>query len=345
MTKGIFMNKTILYTLALALLSAGCTTKEQDEQIQAFWQAQIAEVRGFSVSSQVQNPVDFSAISEKMEEEAETQDVPPSAGENPNDVSAEEFMVVDSTTKSQQPNAPAPDSAKKAQPFRVFLFTHTDSPLCKQLKQEHWDTDFQQKYKGTIELVEYDMINPDNRIPLRSLMRRYQMPSLTVPMLFIGSHILPGYPFTGVDEAVQQALAEQAQAAKRAAQRAAQEKAERERRKNPTQFMEIIMEDEPSIKNTNASARDRRAMQRAIATVQQSNQQALNDIGTMFDNETQAAAFAITARTERLLKNKASDSPDYQTYASFEKRLLTLQERDLNQLMRQNAGKLKTIRG
>ena len=31
------MKKTILYVMAALLLVAGCTTKEQDEQIKAFW--------------------------------------------------------------------------------------------------------------------------------------------------------------------------------------------------------------------------------------------------------------------------------------------------------------------
>ena len=338
MSKGNFMKKTIFCTLLLALLTTGCTNQEQDEKIHAYWQAQLAEVLGFStVPAAAFTPAE--PLTTPAEEPALTQQ--------------EDLSVLAQAEKAPLPTVPsaAPVTSATAAPtqqdqrLRVFLFTHTHSPLCQQLKKDQWDAAFQQKYQDKILLVEYDMIDPNNRLPLSHLMRRYQLPSLTVPILFIGDTVLPGYPFTGVDEAVQKALAKQALAAKKLAQRAMQEKAAQERKKNSSQYMEIIMEDESPLKNTSASARDRRAIQQALANLQQSNQQALHDIGAMFGNETQVAAYAITSRTERLLKEKASVSPDYQTYASFQKRLLSLQEKNLNQLMRQNAGKLKALRG
>ena len=339
------MKKTIFYTLTLALLATGCTTKEQDEQIHAFWQQQLIQVMGLPTfpPAPMETPQPFTQVAaEENAEEVATQEPAQPTGTSSPAEEAPTLAPVETPTvqKTEAPTpaavAPSPKADKR---IRAFLFTHSNSPLCQQLKQDHWDTDFQQKYQDKILLVEYDMIDPANRVPLRNLMHRYQLPSLTVPIIFIGKTVLPGYPFTGVDEAVQKALADQARAAKRAA---AQAKAARQA---PTQYMEIIMEDNTPVKNSTAPAKDRRAMQKALASIQQSNQQIVTDIGTMFGHETQAAAFAITARTERLLKNKMADSPNYKTYASFEKKLMSLQERDLNDLMRQNAKNIRAIRG
>ncbi len=335
------MKKTFFYILAFTLLMAGCTSKEQDEQIRAFWQNQLAQVMGVPTL-----PPSVPVEENEEEIEAVQQELPEEVSQEPQaavqeTTAAPTAPVTPVSAAQKEPITPAP-AVKPDQRLRVFLFTHTNSPLCQQLKQEHWDTDFQQKYQDHILLVEYDMIDPANRNPLRNLMHRYQLPSLTVPILFIGDTVLPGYPFTGVEEAVQKALQARARAA---ARRAAKAKAERARKQNPTQFMEIIMEDERPVKNFKASAKDRQAMQKALTQVEQANQQAVNDIGTMFGSDTQAAAFAITSRTERLLRNQIAFSATYQAYLSTQKKILAVQERNLNDLMRQNAGKLKNIRG
>lgn len=341
------MKKTFFYILAFTLLAAGCTSKEQDEQIRAFWQNQLAQVMGVptlppSVPVE-ENEEEIEEAPQELPEEV-PQELPDEVQQEPQaDVQEAAPTTLDAPVPVAQkkPITPAP-AAKPDQRLRVFLFTHTNSPLCQQLKQEHWDTDFQHKYQDHILLVEYDMIDPANRNPLRNLMHRYQLPSLTVPILFIGDTVLPGYPFTGVEEAVQKALQDKARAA---ARRAAKAKAEKTRKQNPTQFMEIIMEDERPVKNFKASAKDRQAMQKALAQVEQANQQAVNDIGTMFGSDTQAAAFAITSRTERLLRNQLASSATYQAYLSTQKKILAVQEKNLNDLMRQNAKNIRSIRG
>jgi len=112
-----------------------------------------------------------------------------------------------------------------------------------------------------------------------------------------------------------------------------------------SQFIEITMEDSRVNKfKSNAPLKERQAMQRAIDRVKQSNQQALRDIGAMFDGDTQAQAFAIVAKSEKILVRTANTSNNYQNYLNAQRKILQEQEAQLNQLMRQNAYKLRRIR-
>lgn len=118
-------------------------------------------------------------------------------------------------------------------------------------------------------------------------------------------------------------------------------------RRNPqNQFIEITVEDTRVNKfKSNAPLKDRQAMQRAIERVKQSNQQALQDIGAMFDGDTQAQAFAIVTKSEKILMRTANTSNTYQNYLNAQRKILQEQDAQLNQLMRQNAYKLRRIRG
>lgn len=114
------------------------------------------------------------------------------------------------------------------------------------------------------------------------------------------------------------------------------------------QFMEITLEDNTRRVNSlksNAPLKERQAMQRAIERVKQSNQQALQDIGLMFDGDTQAQAFAIVAKSEKILMRTANTSNTYQNYLNAQRKILQEQDAQLNQLMRQNAYKLRRVRG
>ncbi|MBR5151534.1 MAG: hypothetical protein IKW71_01725 [Elusimicrobiaceae bacterium] len=329
------MKKLVLSSLVFTLLCAGCTSKEQDEQIKAFWQEQLLSILPGQVAMRPIGPV----VNPPLEQVPPHEEMPPSEKET---APLQESAAAQEITQQPLPPAPAQESLRTTaatrpqRKIKAFLFTHTRSPVCQQLKADNWDTNFQQRYQNNVTLVEYDMINPASKEPLRALMRKHKMPSLTVPVLFIGDSVLVGYPFEGVDKAVELAL-KPAPVKKNAAPK----------RKQPVQYMEIIMEDSPQaqVQNAKASARDRRAIQLAFAGVQRNNQATLDDIGAMFGNDTQAQAFAIIARTERLLKKKASSSPNFQTYLTMQKNLLAMQEKDLNQLMRQHARNLRTIKG
>ena len=117
-------------------------------------------------------------------------------------------------------------------------------------------------------------------------------------------------------------------------------------RHSQTQFIETTLEDSRVNKlKSNASLKDRQAMQRAIERVKQANQQALQDIGIMFDGDTQAQAFVIVSKSEKVLTRTANTSNNYQNYLNAQRKILQEQDQQLNQLMRQNAYKLRRIRG
>ena len=114
---------------------------------------------------------------------------------------------------------------------------------------------------------------------------------------------------------------------------------------NSSQFIEITMEDTRVNKyKSNAPLKERQAMQRALERVKQSNQQALQDIGMMFDGDTQAQAFAIVSKSEKILIRTANTSNTYQNYLNAQRKILQEQDQQLNQLMRANAYKLRRIR-
>ena len=118
------------------------------------------------------------------------------------------------------------------------------------------------------------------------------------------------------------------------------------RRNTQNQFMEITLEKTRVNKfKSNASLKDRQAMQRAIERVKKSNQQALEDIGAMFGGDTQAQAFAVVLQSEKILMRTANTSNTYQNYLNAQRKILQEQEAQLNQLMRQNAYKLRRVRG
>ena len=117
-------------------------------------------------------------------------------------------------------------------------------------------------------------------------------------------------------------------------------------RRAQSQFLEITLEDTTRVNplKSNAPLKERQAMQRALENVKQANQQALRDIGIMFDGDTQAQAFAIVAKSEKILMRTANTSNNYQNYLNAQRKILQEQDQQLNQLMRQNAYKLRRIR-
>ncbi len=342
------MRKLFFYVLAVLLLGAGCTSKEQDEQIKAFWQEQIIALlpqrAGMRPMDNTKNPFEQQPPAFPPEETqppllqpeqpALPEQIPPQTEQN-SAISTENPAV--HPAQAQNPIPPKQPAATLQKPrLTAILFIHSQSPICQQLKADGWDKQFEQKYQGKVRLVQYDMINPSSKGALQNLMRQHKLQSISVPVLFIGNSVLSGYPFNGVDAAIQKALT---QPAPRAARKTAAKK--------PAQFMEIIMEDEPKNqpRNTKASARDSRAMQLALASVERNNQSLLTDVASLFGEDTKAQAFAVVARTERLLRRKAASSPDYKTYLATQKQLLALQEKEINQLMRQNTKNIRTIRG
>lgn len=112
-------------------------------------------------------------------------------------------------------------------------------------------------------------------------------------------------------------------------------------KRQESQFMDITMEDPSGAVEGKAPLKDRQAMQKSLEKVMQDNENMLHDIVQAFGTETQAQAFEITAKTEKALRRQAASSASLQEYLKVERQLLKKQEQSLNQLMQNNARRLR----
>lgn len=313
------MKKYLLLALAVCGVCA-CTTPEEDAQIKLFWMEQIMQVMPKS-NLRMPNPQPQPSV---VPQEEQTPVLPDEIAAQPQETS---FSVKTSV------ETPKTATAKTPKIVEAMLFVSPSCPRCQRLKQDRWADKFQAQYQGKIRLTEYDLSISKNDTLLQNMMRKYKLSQVSYPTLFIAGHVVQGYPLNA-DPVVKQVLAKQgwdqvAQASKH-------------------QFMEITLEDTNRRVNrvkSNAPLKERQAMQRAIERVKQSNQQALQDIGIMFDGDTQAQAFSIVSRSEKLLLRTANTSMNYQNYLNAQQKILQDQETQLNQLMRANAYKLRRVRG
>lgn len=93
-----------------------------------------------------------------------------------------------------------------------------------------------------------------------------------------------------------------------------------------------------------ASYEDRVRMKQDITALQENNQIVLQDLQTTFGSNVKEKAFYIMLDTEAKLKQQASQAPDYNTYSTYQQKLLAEQENALNRLMQQNKTKLRRIK-
>lgn len=332
--------KKFLYCLAAILLITGCTNKEQEEKIQAFWQEQkmafLAEhimkspmAAGPSLGS-MNMPMDGNALNQIPLE----QDLDNIAAEIAANASLAEQKPIPpdfTQTPPAQPqalNQQAP--GKQVKPVNAYLIVSSSCPWSRKLRQENWPEKFRNKYQGQVNLIEYDVKTPEGKEAVNKLVRRYKITSIGTPSLLVGGALVRGYPLEEADAAVQKALARQ----------------NRKVARQSTQFMEIIMEDSAKAKvvNTKASESDRRAIQQALTAVEKSNQDFLTNVAAYFGENTKAQAFAVIAKTEKTLKEKAANSPNLKTYLAAQRALLGEQEKKLNQLIAQNANHVRSMR-
>lgn len=223
---------------------------------------------------------------------------------------------------------------QEAAPVQAVLFVHSQSPLCQQLLQDQWATRFGQQYQGKVELTVYDLQQEQSKPALQNMMRQYRLQTLTVPTVFIGDSVLGGYPFEGVEAAVQKALVSPRKTANKG----------KTKNRPSVQVMEITMEDEQKEVPAKSSKQDYTAMKRVLAQARQDNQVMLRDIAKVFDNDTYAQAFAIVIKNERELTRVSQVSPDLKTYLNIHQRVIRQQDMALHQLMKNSAGHLRAIK-
>lgn len=298
--------KKYTFLLLIGLAMVGCTNAEQDEKIRAFWTEQLMQLLPAPPPQRIMAPQSLPEFSSQTTEEPLTPPVQP--------------------------------GAVQAAPVNVVLFMHPQAPDYLRLKQERFVEKLQRKYAGKITFNQYDVSTPNGQTEMRRFIRARKLQQLTVPALVVGNEILQ-YPFAGVEVALQKAFAAPVQTAQ----------VRRVKRPETSyQFMEITMEDEPAKVakiNKKVSAKERVYIQRALESARLSNQKTLRDIGQIFGPETQAQAFAIVAKSEKVLQTTALNSESAQKYLDTQTKVLRQQEQMLNKLMQNNARNLRAIRG
>ena len=276
------MKKFVGLLLAVCTVGA-CTTPEEDAQIRLFWTEQVMQLmfeRAMSGSFPAGNPA-FSPdkkTSQELEESSQelekilqemqkktpsqTEHSPLAQGTSQGSPAPAEA----SAPKPQQAPAKAPAVAKVPRTVEAMLFVSPTCPRCQRLRREGWVAKFEDKYAGKVALTEYDLSSPKNEKLLQTMMRKYNLRQVGYPTLFIGGYVVQGYPLNA-DPVVEKVLAKHGWTADAATQKT---------------FLEITLEDTRVNKlKSNAPLKDRQAMQRAIERVKQSNQQALQDIGSI----------------------------------------------------------------
>lgn len=360
--------KKFILLLTLTGVLVSCTSKEQEEQIRSFWAQQMQYafakiVPGQAAPLAVETPESSSdadvremqEFEDMMKEWEQTQnDLDPIPAPQ-TDFQAELSETVSEDPSPQPSSAPAepvkpaaqaapsaPKPAAKpktpansAKQLNAYLVVSSQCGWCQKLKQEGWVEQFQDKYRGQVRLIEYDVTTPEGQAGYTKLMKRYKMSSVGTPSFFVGDAVVRGYPLSDADAAVQKAIAKYGKNTKHTVSSASA---------SSGQFMEITLEDPSGVIKGKAPLKDRQAMQRAIDKVLQDNQNAVQDIGQMFGASIQAEAFAITTKTEKALRNQAAASASLQEYLQAQRRLLSQQEQSLNQLMQANVQFIRNIR-
>ncbi len=319
------MKKYLL--LLLSVILVGACSSENNEKAHAYWTKQKNAIvqKGGLPAPVLQALGAQSSVSEE-------------------DVKAFEEMM--SEWEKQNPSslpavaqpvekAPATATVNKApRQIEAVLIVSSTCGWCQRLKQDRWADKFRQKYKGQIRLTEYDVNEHPDRTLLNKLMRKHKMTSVGTPTLFLGNSVVQGYPLSEADEAAQKEIS------KLGLNNLPARGSGRGSVTNGS-FMEITLDDSPiTTGKGKASAQDRQAMARALEKIQQDNQKTLQDIGVAFGRETQADAFAIISNSEKAMKRAAGESDSLADYLKAQRDLLKQQERDLNQLMQNNAWRI-----
>lgn len=315
------MKKTILCISAVLLLVAGCTSKEQDEQIKAFWTEHLGKqlpqtsINTNDIMSALKGHNETSELTEEQLQEELNKLAETSNGEN------------NPQKQPSQTAAPAKTApVKRARPVKAMLFVSPSCPRCQRLRRDHWVSAFENKYAGKVNLTEYDLSIPQNHDLLHEMMRKHNLSQVQYPTLFIDGHVVQGYPLNA-DPVVERVLSKYGL-----------------NKTNTKPYIKITME-EPikNIVNTKASAQDKQAMQTAFAQMQTNNTNTLKDIKRMFGTETEIQASEIIRSTERTLKSKMGTSPTYDAYQKAQTSALKAQEKKLTELMQRNAGSIRSI--
>lgn len=146
--------KKILVGFLLVGLLAGCTSREQEEKIDAFWEGQ------------------FMALAGKLGAKIPHKKLP--------------------GKRLRSAVAAKPQTAVAAGPITATLFLSDSCGWCNKLKRSGFVEKFQNKYQGDVELTVYEVHSAIGRQEFSKAVQKHHL-SGGVPLLIIGSSVIHGY--------------------------------------------------------------------------------------------------------------------------------------------------------
>jgi len=313
------MKKIILIFLGLGLLSA-CTSREQAAEIELFWMKQFAEVQEKFLTGQLNKQ----NMSPKIQAYLDAID----SGQEtiPQEDSIDEGAPIQNVVAKKFPakksvKAPAPVAAPDPIPAQLFL---SDScGWCKKLKGSGFPEKFKRKYVGEVDLQVYEVHSKQGGREFAKAIKKHNL-SGGVPLLVIGNSVIHGYSdqmMELADEKVRLELKKRGPVVQGPA------------------VVSITMEDD--ILASPASAADKAKMQAYLAKVRDNNEAVLNSVQSMFSGAVWDQALRTVTDTEHQLNQLATESTSYDDFVKSAKGIEAAQQRTIEQLIRQNAKKIR----
>jgi len=341
------MKKIFLLIMSVAFMAAGCTSKEQDEKIKAYWAEQQMKIamKGSETSMKaLSNPaaanivgkissfggaIGGSGFAKKdmtPEEKAEYEKLLKEMQEDT------DFQVPQAAAAAAETALAKPKKAVVAasKPIEASLFLSPTCPWCKKLKSEGFTQKFQRKYAGRVNLTEYMLNTSENNNRYNRALKKHRLQG-GVPLLIIGNTPIRGYS----EEMM----------------KIASEAAEKELKKHPVitaesieenkgpAILEVFMEDE-NLPGP-ASDEDKEQMKKLILSLQEFNGEMIQSMEITFGSSVKKQAMTIAANTEKKLKAAAGKSKDFSSFYTQYEKISKQNQDEMNKLMRQNTDKIR----
>jgi len=341
------MKRLFLFLLSTAFLIAGCTSKEQDEKINAFWTEQQMKLM-MKGSEQAMKTLSNPAAAEMFGKIASMNLNMPGRKFTQEDMTDEEKAEFEKLLKEMQaemdspttgkakpdtPDFPAAAAPKTApavapKPVEASLFLSPTCPWCKKLQKEGFTKKFQRKYNGKVNLTEYMLTTSENKSRYSRAVKKHKLNG-GVPLLIIGDTPIQGYS----EEMM----------------KVASEAAEKEMKKHKITsdsvaaskgpaILEVSMEDEEIIGA--APSDDKKRMKELILAMQEFNGEMIQSLELTFGQSVKNKGMSIAANTEKKLKQAANNSPDFQTFYTQYQKISKQNDAEMEKLMQQNIDKI-----
>lgn len=223
-------------------------------------------------------------------------------------------------------------SASHEAPIKAMLFLSDTCPWCRKLKRSGFVERFRRKYRGDIELSEYEVSSQENMRLYSKMVRKYKL-SGGVPLLIIGNTPIQGYSDDMMKLADDAAFQE--------FRRHNRMTAQAEAAAMPA-ILDITMDDETL--SGVAPEADLQRMRSRLHRMQENNGALIASMEEMFGPAVRNKTMAVVNQTEQQLKQAARSAKTYSEFEQTATRLEAAQQTQVDELVRQNLSRLKSSR-